>query len=63
MMKKRCGIEQTWIFAHPDNKMYTGPLERFRIMIYGDNKYLINHVSHKINLLRNEKKYFIYLMY
>ena len=23
------GIEQVWIFAHPDNKRITGPLERF----------------------------------
>ena len=23
------GIEQVWIFAHPDNKRMTGPLERF----------------------------------
>ena len=29
------GIKQTWLFAHPDNKKITGPKERFRIMIYG----------------------------
>ena len=54
--KKDAGIEQTWIFAHPINKMYTGPLERFKIMMKSDDyKYLINHVSHEIKLLRNEK--------
>ena len=26
---KMAGIEQVWLFAHPDNKRVTGPLERF----------------------------------
>ena len=45
---------QTWLFAHPENKKNTGPYARFRIMIYG-NQYrsLLNHSSHKINLLMN----------
>jgi len=30
------GIEQTWEFAHPDNKINTGPLEKFKKMIKGD---------------------------
>ena len=48
------GIKQTWLFAHPDNKKITGPYERFRIMIYGQQyKHLINHSSHKIKLVSN----------
>ena len=48
------GIKQTWLFAHPENKKITGPYERFRIMIYGDQyNSLLNHSSHKINLLMN----------
>jgi hypothetical protein len=48
------GIKQTWLFAHPDNKKITGPYERFRIMIYGAQyRPLLNHDSHKINLLMN----------
>ena len=48
------GIKQTWLFAHPDNKKITGPYERFRIMIYGAQyRALLNHSSHKINLLMN----------
>ena len=48
------GIKQTWLFAHPDNKKITGPYERFRIMIYGAQyRPLLNHSSHKINLLMN----------
>ena len=27
------GIYQCWLFAHPDNKKYTGPLDRFTSMI------------------------------
>ncbi len=52
---------QTWLFAHPDNKKVTGPYERFRIMIYGQQyKYLINHSSHKINLISNTTNSYIY---
>ena len=55
------GIKQTWLFAHPDNKKITGPYERFRIMIYGEQyKFLLNHSSHKINLITNSANKFIY---
>ena len=48
------GIKLTWLFAHPDNKKITGPYERFRIMIYGQQyQQLLNHNSHKINLIMN----------
>ena len=48
------GIKQTWLFAHPENKKSTGPYERFRIMSYGVKyKSLLNHSSHKINLIMN----------
>ena len=59
--EKDQGIMQTWLFAHPDNKKVTGPFERFRIMIYGQQyKYLINHSSHKINLISNTSNSYIY---
>ena len=55
--EKDQGVKQTWLFAHPDNKKITGPYERFRIMIYGQQyKYLMNHSSHKIKLITNQKK-------
>ena len=31
--KSNKGIYQCWLFAHPENKKYTGPLENFIIMI------------------------------
>tara|TARA_B100000575_G_scaffold286569_1_gene283532 strand:- start:405 stop:890 length:486 start_codon:yes stop_codon:yes gene_type:complete len=59
--KKDNGVKQTWLFAHPDNKKFTGPYERFRIMIYGKQyKYLLNHDSHKINLMSNSPNTYIY---
>ena len=55
------GIKQTWLFAHPDNKKVTGPYERFRIMIYGQQyRFLINHSSHKIKFISNDSKTFNY---
>ena len=60
-LKNDLGIKQVWIFAHPDNKKVTGPYERFRIMIYGNQyNYLLDHSSHKINLLMNTKEKYIY---
>ena len=62
--KKDQGIKQTWLFAHPDNKKITGPYERFRIMIYGQQyKYLINHSSHKIKLITNNDLDYLDMLY
>ena len=49
---KDSGIEQTWKFAHPNNKKVTGPLNNFKRMIKG-NAYqmMINHLSHTITEL------------
>ena len=46
------GIEQTWNFAHPNNKKVTGPLDNFKRMIKGDSyQMMINHLSHTITQL------------
>ena len=46
------GIEQTWNFAHPNNKKNTGPLPNFKMMIKGNSyQMLINHISHTITEL------------
>ena len=43
------GIEQTWNFAHPNNKKNTGPLPNFKMMIKGNSyQMLLNHISHTI---------------
>ena len=47
------GIEQTWNFAHPNNKKATGPLDKFKSMIKSNNyQMLINHISHTITQIR-----------
>ena len=52
---KNFGIEQTWEFAHPDNRKFTGPLENFtRMMFSSSYKNMINHNKHKINLIQKQ---------
>ena len=52
------GIEQTWNFAHPNNKRVTGPLSNFKIMIKSDSyRMMINHLSHTINKLGSSDKW------
>ena len=52
------GIKQTWNFAHPNNKKYTGPLDKFTKMIKGDSyQMLIDHLEHTINPLGNSDKW------
>ena len=47
------GIEQTWNFAHPNNKKVTGPLDKFKRMIKSNNyQMMINHISHTITEIR-----------
>ena len=46
------GIEQTWNFAHPNNKKNTGPLPNFKMMIKSNSyQMLLNHISHTITEL------------
>jgi hypothetical protein len=48
------GIEQTWKFAHPNNKKNTGPLPNFKMMIKGNSyQMLLNHLSHIITELES----------
>ena len=59
--KTDSGIKQTWLFAHPKNKLATGPYPRFRIMLYDPHyQILLNHKSHSINLMQSNKSKFIY---
>ena len=61
---KDAGIEQTWEFAHPVNKSSTGPLERFKQMIYSDSyKILISHENNKTITLKKTPDKFVYKVY
>ena len=43
------GILQTWEFAHPNNQRYTGPIERFKIMLKGRSfSMMLNHKENKV---------------
>ena len=47
------GIEITWHFASPDNKIFTGPLDRFKAMIHGAVfEPMLNHKSVEYENLR-----------
>ena len=55
---KDSGIEQTWNFAHPENKKNTGPLPNFKMMIKGRSyQMLLNHLSHTITEVRSSDKW------
>jgi hypothetical protein len=55
---KDSGIEQTWNFAHPNNKKVTGPLGKFKRMIKGDSyQMMINHLSHTITQLESKSNW------
>ena len=55
---KDSGIEQTWNFAHPNNKKNTGPLPNFKMMIKGNSyKMLLNHLSHSITALGSSNEW------
>tara|TARA_Y100000590_G_C15494670_1_gene929196 strand:- start:164 stop:625 length:462 start_codon:yes stop_codon:yes gene_type:complete len=61
---KDAGIEQAWEFAHPINKASTGPLKRFKEMIYSDNyKILISHENNKTVILKKSANKFVYKVY
>ena len=55
---KDSGIEQTWNFAHPENKKNTGPLPNFKTMIKGRSyQMLLNHLSHTITEVGSSDKW------
>ena len=58
---KDAGIDQTWEFAHPNNKAITGPLDKFKEMIYSKNyEILISHQSTEIVILKESEKKSVY---
>ena len=55
---KDSGIEQTWNFAHPNNKRVTGPLSNFKMMLKSESYgMMINHLSHTITELGSSDKW------
>ena len=55
------GIEQVWEFAHPNNKQITGPLEKFKQMIYTENyKILISHIKSEVTIISESENKNVY---
>ena len=51
------GIYQCWLFAHPENKKYTGPYNNFKRMISDTSyKILLNSTKFKISLLNKNQE-------
>ena len=50
------GIEQTWEFAHPSNRKFTGPLLKFKKMMYSPSyKIMLDHLKHNIILVSEQE--------
>ncbi|MBD1166772.1 hypothetical protein IDG49_03240 [Pelagibacterales bacterium SAG-MED07] len=49
------GIEQTWNFAHPNNKKVTGPLNNFKRMLKGNSYQMMKA---KFSLYRGYENHF-----
>ena len=61
---KDAGIEQVWRFAHPNNKKITGPLEKFKKMIYSESyQMLIEHENSEITILSEDAGRSVYKVY
>ena len=53
---KNSGIEQTWEFAHPSNRKFTGPLSKFKKMMYSPSyKIMLDHLKHNIILVSEQE--------
>ena len=51
------GIYQCWLFAHPENKKYTGPFLNFKRMIADTSyKILLNSIKFKTQLISKSDK-------
>ncbi|MDC0975740.1 hypothetical protein OAS23_01985, partial [Alphaproteobacteria bacterium] len=51
------GIYQCWLFAHPENKKYTGPFSKFKSMIADTSyKILLNSIKFKTQLISKSDK-------
>ena len=52
---KNSGIEQTWEFAHPSNRKFTGPLSNFIKMMYSPSYVImLYHLEHNIILVSDQ---------
>tara|TARA_A100001011_G_scaffold317485_1_gene336851 strand:+ start:547 stop:1014 length:468 start_codon:yes stop_codon:yes gene_type:complete len=57
------GIEQVYMFAHPENKKITGPIKKFKKMIKSDAySIFLDHNESKVGLVHQDQIHEIYLV-
>ena len=57
------GIEQVFIFAHPENKKITGPIKNFKKMIKSDPySIFLDHNENKIETVHKDEFHEVYLV-
>ena len=57
------GIEQVYIFAHPENKKITGPIKKFKKMIKSDPySIFLDHNDNKIELAHKDQFHEVYFV-
>ena len=60
---KDAGIEQTWEFAHPNNRRFTGPLLRFISMMHTPAySTMLDHKEHNIIFVKDYDKQSFFLL-
>ena len=61
---KDAGIEQAWEFAHPNNKKITGPLKKFKQMIYSESyEILLSHINNEITIIKETDNISVYKIF
>ena len=57
------GIEQTWEFAHPSNRIYTGPLPKFiNMMNTPSYKIMLNHKNNQITKINENENIALFII-
>tara|TARA_B100001057_G_C22722347_1_gene900228 strand:- start:713 stop:1195 length:483 start_codon:yes stop_codon:yes gene_type:complete len=57
------GIEQVFIFAHPENKKITGPIKKFKKMIKSDPySIFLDHNENEVELAHKDQFHEVYLV-
>tara|TARA_Y100001970_G_C14174855_1_gene826354 strand:- start:1095 stop:1550 length:456 start_codon:yes stop_codon:yes gene_type:complete len=57
------GIIQTWEFAHPNNRIFTGPINNFIKMIKNPSySMMLDHLDHKINTIKENDSISFYFV-
>ena len=60
---ENAGINQTWEFAHPSNRIFTGPLKKFTSMMYSASySILLDHQDHKIILVNKNQEFAFFVI-